>query len=267
MAVIDEIRDQQKKAFKSMNFREKAGYIWYYYKVHILLAIVVLLFVGTFIQQITTSIPYGFYATLVNADTPFASSADELGSGFAEYAGIDTDEYQVFVDTSVQMSENQDAQYSITSREKLLLQLQTGEVHTLVADTEIFESYAQNEFFYDLSQLLTEDELAAYADAFYYTDAATFDIGTEDPLDEEAARLDLSEEKIDHHDPASMENPIPVGIFVTDFSKIRSSGFYDYLSDNHVTFQKNPSEAVLGIPVTIEDTTLATAFIHFLATD
>ena len=90
------------------------------------------------------------------------------------------------------------------------------------------------------------------------------DTGNDDTIktDEELESAALQD--IDHRDPSTMKNPVPVGIIVTDYEKIRESGFYLYLSDNDVIFQRHPSEAVFGVPVTLEDPTLAIRFLKFL---
>lgn len=263
MAVIDEIREQKKKAFQTMNTKEKIGYIWYYYKIHILVGIAAVALIAGFIQQYVTNKPYGFYASFVDASVSDYQLPDRWADEFAAYAPIDTDEYLVFMDTSVQLGDT-GSQYTISSQEKMLLQMQTGEIQALVADSEVFESYAQNEFFRNLESILTDEQIAKYRDFFYYTDASTVDTGNDDTIktDEELESAALQD--IDHRDPSTMKNPVPVGIIVTDYEKIRESGFYLYLSDNDVIFQQHPSEAVFGVPVTLEDPTLAIRFLEFL---
>ena len=264
MAVIDEIREQRRKAFKTMDTKGKLGYIWYYYKVHILVSLAVIIFVVTFIQQYLSNKPYGFYACFVDASVADYSLPELWADEFAEYAPVNTDEYLVFMDTSIQLSEDSDPQYNMSSREKLLLQLQTGEIHVITADTEFFEAYAQNQFFYPLEDILSEEQLSRYQDLLYYTDAATFDTEDDNTSYTEFEEDDPSEDDIDHRDPSRMKNPVAVGIIVTDFARMQDSGFYQYLSDRDVTYQQHPSEAVLGIPVTLQDPALAVRFIEFL---
>ena len=40
-SVIEEIRDVQKKAFATMTVKEKLAYFWDYYKVHTIVAVIV----------------------------------------------------------------------------------------------------------------------------------------------------------------------------------------------------------------------------------
>lgn len=263
MAVIDEIREQKKKAFRTMDAKGKAGYIWYYYKVHILVSIAVLVLSVSFIHQYVTNKPYGFYATLVNSSVQDYPLTESLAEEFAKYGEIDTDEFLVYLDTSVQLSDV-DPQYAMTSQEKLLLQMQTGEVHALIADTEVFEGYAQNEYFRNLESVLTSSQLETYRDLLYYTDAATVDTGDDDTYYSETELPDVTAMDIDHRDPSSMQDPVPVGIIVTDFARIQEAGFYSHLSDAGVTFQQHPSEAVFGIPITQEDPAPAVRFLEFL---
>ena len=119
MSVIDEIREEQKKALSTMSLKEKLAYFWDYYKIHTVVTIVVLAFVISFIHQYVTNKDYGFYAALVNAHA--SSYDDELpaiwAEEFQEYAQIDPDEYLVYIDTSISLAEGFDAQYALTNQE------------------------------------------------------------------------------------------------------------------------------------------------------
>ncbi len=52
---------------------------------------------------------------------------------------------------------------------------------------------------------------------------------------------------INHRDPSSMKQPVPVGIIIPEGSSILEAGCYDYLSENEITYQGYPSKPVIGI--------------------
>lgn len=255
-----EIKEQQQKT-KDMSAKGRLSYFWYYYKVHTFVVIAVVAFIAMFIRQFRENKDYAFYAALINADISHIAD-NQWGDEFAEYAGIDTDKYRAYIDTSVVLSEAGSTQYSISSAEKLLVMMQTGIVDVIVADTETFENYAQNDFFVTMENALPKEVLEKYADCLYYTDAATFNKGdddtfyTLDELDDPATFL------IDHRNPATMEQPIPVGICLSKGNKIMDTGCYDYLSA--VTYQGYPTEIVLGIPVTSVQLDTILKFLTFL---
>ncbi len=266
MSIHDEIKEQQQKT-KKMTLKGKFAYFWDYYKIHTLVVILVTAFVISFIRSYVTHKDYGFYATLINAASPTVSDetsalwADE----FLEFAGIDSDDYQVYIDTTVVISEDTGTPYAAGSREKMLAMMQVGEINAIISDTEAFEGYAQMEYFYDLSSIFTKEELAPYQDYLYYTDAASFGKDSDDILAYEELQKAVYEQDIDHANPSSMENPIAVGICIpADGNKLADAGYYTYLADNHTMFQGHPSQTVLGIPVSSKEPQLALKFLEYL---
>ena len=265
MSVIDEIREEQRKALSTMTFGQKLSYFWDYYKVHTLVALAVLAFAALFIYQFVTNRDYGFYAAFVNANVTYENTdlSTAWAEEFQEFAQIDPDEYQVYFDTSVALSENMGSQYAISNQEKMLAMMQANMVHAIVAETETFEKYAQNEYFYDLTTIFSEEELAKYGAYFYYTDAATF-VGDDDTFYSEEDRVNPKDFVINHRDPSTMDKPVAVGIILTENNRLADAGYYDYLADPQYDYQGYPADIVLGIPVTNKEPALVVRFLEFL---
>lgn len=270
-SVIEEIREQQKKAFATMTPKEKLAYFWDYYKIHTIVAIAVIAFVIAFINSYRSNKPIAFYAVMLNADSygDNAAVANTWSEGFMEYAGIDPAAYQVNIDTSVTISADVGDQYEVANRQKMMAMMHAGDIHAIVADTETFEGYARLEYFYDLKSTFSEEELAPYADLLYYTDGAAFDAETGDTLEEmEAAQEAIYNMTIDHGDPSSMEKPVAVGIRIPQTgNRLGDSGYYDYIFESDYTFQGYPSEVVIGIPLSVEDPKLTLQFLDYLFGD
>lgn len=264
MSVEEEIREQQKKALKEMDTKEKLSYFWDYYKIHTIVVIVAVALISLFIYQFVTNKDYGFYAAIINADITHLPETNPWGTEFEAYAGIDTEEYQAYIDTSVTLSDSDSTQYSISSTEKLLAMLQTGIVDVIVADTATFENYAQNEYFMNLETALPADVYAKYEDYLYYTDLATVDMGDDDTFYTEDELTGSDTYVINHRDPSTMEKPVAVGICLPEGNKLMETGCYDYLSEMGTTYQGYPSEAVLGIPVTSTKLDTVLKFLDFL---
>lgn len=267
-SIVEEIREQQKKAFATMTFKEKLAYFWDYYKIHTIVIILVIAFVIGFINSYRSNKPFAFYAVLLNAasteknyDT-YVTWADE----FQTYAEIDPEAYQVYIDTSVSLSDDGGSQYDVANRQKMTAMMHSGDIHAILADTETFEGYARLDYFYDLTEIFTAEELAPYADILYYTDAAAFDEDTGETLEEmEAAQAEVYAKVIDHSDPSSMEKPAAVGVRIPKTgNKLAEAGYYAYLDENGYTFQGYPSEAVIGIPLSVENPRLALQFLSYL---
>ncbi|MDE7197939.1 MAG: hypothetical protein K2O15_03540 [Lachnospiraceae bacterium] len=267
-SIVEEIREQQKKAFATMSFKEKLAYFWDYYKIHTIAAILVIAFVIAFINSYRSNKPFAFYAVLLNAASTEENHDTSViwADEFQSYAEIDPESYQVYIDTSVSISDDGGSQYDVANRQKMAAMMQIGDIHAIVADTETFESYAALGNFYVLTDTFSEDELAPYKDFLYYTDAAAFDAETGDTLAEmEAAQAEIYEKVIDHSDPSTMEKPVAVGVRIPDSgNKIADAGYYTYLAEQNYSFQGYPSEVVIGIPLSVENPDLALQFLAYI---
>lgn len=264
MSVVEEIRAEQKKALSTMTRKEKLAYFWDYYKIHTGVAIIILILVSVFAYQFVTNKDYAFYATFINARLTNTSYglAGLWAEEFMEYTQIDPDKYQVYIDTSTTMS--LDSQYDIANQEKMLAMMQAGIISAIAADTEAFEMYAQNEYFYDLESLLTAEELKKYGPYLYYTDAATFADPNDDTFYNEDKLTNPADLIINHRDPSTMEQPVAVGFILTEDNMLADAGYYGYLSDSEYDYQGYPSDAVLGIPATNKEPELVIRFLEFL---
>lgn len=266
MSVAEEIREVQKKALSTMSTKEKLAYFWEYYKVHVLVTVVVLVLVISLVKQFVTSKDVGFYAVLIDAITTDSNSGlNEIWSEeFLEYAQIDPAKYEVSIDTSISISGNADVQYLIVNQQKLFAMLAAGGISALVADTETFEAYAQNDTFYDIESLLSKEELNKYASYLYYTDASTFKNTNDIPADDVSAQEDPGNLIINHRDPSAMEQPVAVGVIITEDNKIADAEYYAYLREGGYEYQGYPSDTVLGIPLTCKEPELVIRFLEYI---
>ena len=264
MSVVEEIREQQKKALSEMNTKEKLAYFWDYYKVHTIVVIAAVFLIVMFIYQYATNKDYGFYAAIINADTTKLSDIDPWSKEFEQYVGMDTDKYQAYIDTTFVLSDDSSDQYALANTEKLMAMVQTGTIDVMVTDTANFEKYAQNEYFMNLEEVLPADVYAKYKDYLYYTDGATIDAVDDDKFYMPDELPDPSTYTVNHRDPSTMKKPIPVGICLPEGNKIIDSGCFDYLAETGVTYQGYPSEAVFGIPVTSEKLDTVLKFLEFI---
>ncbi|MDE6386738.1 MAG: hypothetical protein K2L82_02890 [Lachnospiraceae bacterium] len=272
MSVVEEIREQQKQALSTMSFKEKLAYFWDYYKIHTLAAVAVLIIAVTVIYQLATNKDYAFYATVLNAgtvqyeDTTAAKWAQE----FLEYAQIDPDEYQVYIDATISLSASTDPQYLAANQQKLVAMMQSGAISAQIAETETFEEYAQFECYYALEDIMNAEQIEKYSPYFYYTDAATFEqdddtaAGQDAAASSDAAQTDPAALIIDHRDPSTMEKPVAVGVIITDSKMLQDSDYYKYLDNPEYNYQGYPSEAILGIPLSCKEPEMAIRFLEYL---
>ena len=253
--VHDEIKQQHMKT-KDMSAKGRFEYFWYYYKVHTLVAVCVIIFGGSLIHDILTAKDYGFYGVMLNASL---LDSEAMEASFGEYAQLDLNEYDCMIDTQSQLSYHSQNSYDFATYQKLVAQLQTHELEVLVADAEVFRNFATNEMFMDLREFMSPEELAKYEDRIYYVDmeavrkaaeAADNVLNEEESTADDAAPQDASgtqeaeelspdeaeaainpfgrnidydeiyrlaaEEAETHRHPEEMAEPVPVGIFLDE---------------------------------------------------
>ena len=221
MAMRDEVREQQNK-LKGKTFKEKLNYFWDYYKVHTIASVFAIIVISVFVKDIVTNKDNAFSAVILNSyahDTQEGFQAD-----FAAYAGIDTDTYSCLIDTSATFSVGSMSQYDIAFAQRIAAQAQTGELDAFVADTQAFGHYADGYLFQDLREILNEDEYQKFEPYFYYIDTRAIE---ERRQMEEDTLSDITDAPLtDPTDPASMETPVPVGIYLEDSPKLAQWGCY-----------------------------------------
>lgn len=231
MAMNDEVKEQRKK-LKGKSFKEKLSYFWDYYKVHTLIALFVLLIVGIFVKDELTAKDYAFYSTLLNANA--MDEQEGIQSDFAAFAGIDENVYDCSVDTSSTLSYETMSQIDLAVSQRIAAMSQTGGIDVLVSDQDPFTNFATAGMFPDLRETLTTEEYEKFKNQFFYVDKASMDINNNDTNYDEEGNLTVIDTSIDHSDPSKMEDPVPVGIYVTDAPKLKEWKCYTGTDDGIV---------------------------------
>lgn len=227
MAVMDEFREER-EALKHGTPKEKLLYFWYYYKWHTIGIIAVIAVVVSFICEVIGQKEDLFYAAVLNSLELDGAEAHQ--QGFADYAGIDTNKYSVSFDNTMYISFTTMDETSMTSTEKLMVYIAAAQLDVIIAGEDIFEHYADGDTFYDLRDILSEEQLTKYEPYFYYVDR---------PLVEQIAEAErnldntFDPEIPDPTKPELMEDPIPVGIFVDSCEEL-ASGYYNTEQDRTV---------------------------------
>ena len=145
---------------------------------------------------------------------------------FPKHAGIDTNVYDCFIDTTSSLSYETMSQADLAVSQRIVAMVQTGDMDVLVANSEAFTNYAKGGVFHDLRNELTKEEFAALEPYFYYIDRSVIEAEPEEIVyDEDGMPVDTQKD-VDHTDPSSMEDPIPVGIYLDSFSKLEEYGCY-----------------------------------------
>lgn len=250
MAMIDEIKEQTRK-MKEMTPKQKWEYFWGYYKFHVLFIAVILFFLVTLTRDILKSKETVFYTAMINANTDSVTEEvlAEWNGELEEIFGVNTKKEEVCFDTGYNMSNDRSSQFDYTTMQKLMVMAGSQSLDAMIANTGVFEFYAQASFFTPLEQLLTPEQYERLEPYFYYTDYATMSDDDANLEMEEQEALEAAKKAavIDHHDPSTMEKPVAVGLFIEGSQKLTQSGAYALLADSGQTYQGYPENGVVGI--------------------
>lgn len=248
MPVMDEFREER-EALKHGTLKEKFAYFRDYYKWHLIIAVAVIAFAASLVYQALTRKDTAFYAALVNVFE--MTPNEEHARLFAEYAGIDTNKYEIVFDSSLHIDNASMDQETITSTQKLMVYIAAREIDVLMMDGGTLEQYAYNETLLDLREVLSAEQIAAYEPYFYYMDQTVADAIS-------AAQSDPNYDYTtapshpDPKKPEEMETPIPVGIYL----------------DNAASFLENNiflmGDGVISIAATSPNLDTAQQYIDFI---
>ncbi len=251
MPVMDEFREER-EALKHGTLKEKLSYFVYYYKWHVIVSVCAIAAVAVLASQILTRKDTAFYAAMVNGmDTAPADTADDP---FAAYAGIDPDASAIVYDTSMFIDFSSMSDYSISSAEKFVVFLAAAQMDVVISGEDIIQKYAHNETFHDLSKFLTEEQIEKYSPYFYYIDYA---VAEKIKAAQEAKDYDFVPEYPDPAHPENMEQPVPVGIYVTGCTALT----------NRFAFSNGDSGIVLSVVLNTSRPETASKYIDFLFQD
>lgn len=179
MSIRDEIREQNKKSFREMNFKDKVKHFWHYYKVHVGVATVIIAFIAYLILHNTLfkPLPYGFAGYALSSNYYAATdltAIDTFIHDFAVYAEINTDEYQVAFDVSNAVNPDSGDMLDMAVDMKIVNAGGHGEVDVLIGSEEQINFYIINNFYRKtLDELLPEDlfqQLVEQERIYYYYD-------------------------------------------------------------------------------------------------
>ncbi|MBD5395080.1 MAG: hypothetical protein HDR71_12625 [Lachnospiraceae bacterium] len=257
--VSDEIKQQHMKT-KDMGFMGKLNYFWYYYKIHTLIGIAAVLLIAIFIRDMAAGKDYSFYGIMLNSG---GLDSELLVSSFTEYAELDSENYQCYIDTASTLSFQTQSGYDLATIQKIMAMMQVKELDVLVFDEQIFSNYSYSEMFLDLRTVFSDEELSKYEGYIFYVDY-------EEILKAEEAELNADELSNDYEDlrqvtteeitadieihthPENMADPIPVGILIDDSPFAKKTNAYIQLIP------------VYGIAASSQRTDTAKQYLEFL---
>lgn len=162
---------------KNMDAGHKLGYIWDYYKVPIIAAVVIIIAVTSMIHTRLTTKKVVLKVAMLDSQAYYASDSSLLDGFAGSLQGFDEEKERIVVDASY--NSGLGGQVGFAFMEKIVADYSAGIIDATIAPREDILKYAEHQAYGDLKQLLPADLYAGIEDMgcdfiFYtYEDPAT----------------------------------------------------------------------------------------------
>ena len=160
----------QLKNLKGKPFKQKIAHIVTYFWLPIVITLAILIGLGSYIVHLVTTKDTALSVICLNTYADSAQ-ANEYITSFAENAGINLEEYEVFISTGLTL-DDQDLTTSYNTAQVIAAQVAAHSVDMLAGDLGTATRYFYQEMFWELDQVLTPEQMEKYADYFLYADMA-----------------------------------------------------------------------------------------------
>ncbi len=149
--INEEIRKQTGK-LKDMDMKQRLQYIWDYYKIPIILVLVVLFAVFSFIRDKATSKQTVFYVAMLDSNVTETVQSTLL-DGFADTLdGFDSEHETMMINADYDTGAG--GQIGFTFIQKIVAEYSVGTIDATIAPRASIEEFAEHQAYGDLSGLL-----------------------------------------------------------------------------------------------------------------
>ena len=192
---------------------------WEYYRTELFLVLFLIIALLASLLQAGTGKDEVLRTVFLNVSSKSESSSDYLDS-FMEHMSLDTNKYCINSDTSMQFSlelSGEEATYA--AFQKIVTLLAAGEIDIFAADPDAYLHFSHFDYFTDLRDVLTKEQLSALSAQLFYIDGAVL----REKLAADRTENLYTKPYPNPLNPAAMEDPIPVGIVLNKNSAFMSN--------------------------------------------
>jgi len=202
----------QLKNLKGKPLKQKLEHIFTYFWIPIVVVLAVLGFTVSYIVHIATMKDTALSVICLNSYVE-RDKTDTYTQEFAEKAGIDLEEYEIQLSTDLTVSDS-DMAGSYESVQVLMAQIAAQSVDVMAADLANLTRYFYQDTFFDLREILSPEQQAAYGEYFLYADMAVARVFQES--------VEPITEFPDPTKPETMAEPVPVALLLPEDNAFRS---------------------------------------------
>ena len=160
MKLSPEERADRRASFRQMGGAQKVDYLYTYYKLPILMVLIVLFLLGAGAQRLLTKKEVLLYTAYVNVSVS-ESLEQTLNTGFVSASGLDPQKYEVYVDHALYLSADPTAenhQYEYASQMKIMAAIASQQLDLVLMNQEAYDILSQSGYLRDLSTFLSQNK-------------------------------------------------------------------------------------------------------------
>ncbi len=147
----------EKEKFRQLKGAKKVQYLWDYYKLHFVVAGVILYILGYTVYGHFTQKNQVLYAAFINV-APSATLTETLSDGFLTAQGMELNKNEFYLYSGLYLTtdeENPYHEYTYASRIKLIAAIDSETLDIALMDQEAFDAFSQNGYLCNMEEFLS----------------------------------------------------------------------------------------------------------------
>lgn len=160
MKLSPQERADRRASFRQMNGAQRVDYLYTYYKLPILIALIALFLLGAGVHRLLTKKEVLLYTAYVNVSVS-DSLEQTLNTGFVSASGLNPRKYEVYVDHALYLSADPTAenhQYEYASQMKIMAAIASQQLDLVLMNQESYDILSQGGYLRDLSTFLSDHQ-------------------------------------------------------------------------------------------------------------
>lgn len=167
-SVNEEIIEQAKLVIEEKTFKEKVKYFYHYYRIHVIVAAILLFFIGAVIYTIKSNKEELLQVVVVNGNINV--DYDKFYDAYVSQKEFDKKTQAYTIDPHYYIEKDFPSAYEQEMAEKIYIMGTAGEVDVVLCDESYFEVTYDIAFGHDLSLVMSDEQMEKWGDLLFWYD-------------------------------------------------------------------------------------------------
>lgn len=191
-----QIKQRHRTILKEQGFKAWLRYFWDYYKLPVIIFIVLIIFGVSLIYSLISRKETVLQIAMINSSIDIPE--EDFMADYFSYAGLNDKKEDVYLDTSLYVDVDVLSTADRQTIERLYIMSSAGAIDVLLTDGSYFPDMASEGYLMDLRKIFSEEELEALGDRVFYCNSPHDDI----------------------------DENLPVGIEISDSERLKNANCY-----------------------------------------